>query len=158
MSQLAINTHHVVQGAALTVSGPVHIGLKILTPIFPSNEAYDDALLWVEKGIVTEDLTFAYNSEWDSWPDYVFKEDYELMDLSALEQFIKKEKHLPGIASVEEIKQRGIRTKNTIIDLLTKIEELTLYTIAQEKKIKEQEQLNLDLLKRLSAIERRLNN
>ena len=39
-----------------------------------------------------------------------------------------------------------------------KIEELTLYTINQEKKIEAQEQLNQSLLNRLSAIEKHLQN
>ena len=159
MAQLAINTHHVVANAALTVSGAVHIGPKNLNPTtFPSEKGYDDALLWVEKGIVTEELVYAFSSDWDSWPDYVFEKGYDLMELNELEKYINKEKHLPGIASVDQIKEEGLKSRETIASLLLKIEELTLYTIDQEKRIDSQNKLNQTLLDRLEAIENRLNN
>ena len=159
MAQLAINTHHVVDSVALTVSGAVHIGPKNMDPtVFPSKEGYDDALLWVEKGIVTEDVTYAFTSNWNDWPDYVFENDYKLMDLQKLEKYIQKEKHLPGIISREEVKEEGLKSKQFITNLLVKIEELTLYTITQEKKIEAQKQLNKMLLNRLNAIEEQLKN
>jgi len=157
MAQLAINTHHVIDSVALTVSGAVHIGPKNMDPtVFPSKEGYDDALLWVEKGIVTEDVTYAFTSNWNDWPDYVFENDYKLMDLQKLEKYIQKEKHLPGIISREEVKEEGLKSKQFITNLLVKIEELTLYTITQEKKIEAQKQLNKMLLNRLNAIDEQL--
>ena len=159
MAQLAINTHHIVKDVALTVSGAVHIGSKDLDPIvFPSQEGYDDALLWVERGIVTEDLTLAFLSDWDSWPDYVFEKEYELMELDKLDEYIRKEKHLPGIISMEDVKEKGLHTKEFVTNLLLKIEELTLYTISQEKKIETQKQNNQTLLERITAIEEQLKN
>ena len=159
MAQLAINTHHVVDSVALTVSGAVHIGPKGIDPtVFPSKEGYEDALLWVEKGIVTEDVTYAFTSSWKDWPDYVFEEDYDLMKLSELDKYIRKNKHLPNISSMEEVKENGLKSKGMIINLLKKIEELTLYTLNQEKKIENQQQLNQALLKRLIAIEEQLKN
>lgn len=124
--------------------------------VFPSKEGYDDALLWVEKGIVTEDVTYAFTSNWNDWPDYVFENDYKLMDLQKLEKYIQKEKHLPGIISREEVKEEGLKSKQFITNLLVKIEELTLYTITQEKKIEAQKQLNKMLLNRLNAIDEQL--
>jgi len=155
MAQLAINTHHVVDSVALTVSGAVHIGPKNIDPtLFPSKEGYEDALLWVERGIVTEDVTYAFTADWDDWPDHVFEDDYNLMPLQELDQYIRKEKHLPGVISREGVKSKGVQSKEIIIALLTKIEELTLYTIEQEKKINEQDQLNADLLNRLDSLEK----
>lgn len=159
MAQLAINTHHIVDSTALTVSGSVHIGPKNMDPTaFPSKKGYEDALLWVEKGIVTENVIYAFASDWDDWPDYVFEEDYDLMKLDELEEYINKNKHLPGIAPVDQIKEEGLKSRETIANLLLKIEELTLYTIDQEKKIDSQNKLNQTLLDRLEAIENRLNN
>lgn len=37
------------------------------------------------------------------WPDYVFSSTYHLPKLSKTESFIKKEHHLPGIPTQEEI-------------------------------------------------------
>lgn len=157
MAQLAINTHHIIDSVALTVSGAVHIGPKKLDPkAFPINTSYENALLWVEKGIVTEDVTYAYTSNWKDWPDYVFEKEYDLMNLNELEAFLHKEKHLPGIVSKKEIKKHGLKSREMIANLLLKIEELTLYTIAQEKKIKKQEQQYERLLKQVNSIEKLL--
>lgn len=159
MAQLAINTHHVVDSVALTVSGAVHIGPKNIDPtLFPSKEGYEDALLWVERGIVTEDVTYAFTSDWDNWPDYVFEKNYDLIPLIELEKYIQENRHLPGILSREDVKSKGVKSKEMIIALLTKIEELTLYTIEQKKQIDNQRQLNDEMQSRLTKLENLMLN
>ncbi|BBM86207.1 hypothetical protein [Candidatus Uabimicrobium amorphum] len=74
------------------------------------------------------------------WADFVFDDDYKLMPLEEVEQQINKNKHLPDIPSEEEIKAKGVPIGKMQAKLLQKIEELTLYTINQEKKIKFQNQ------------------
>lgn len=69
------------------------------------------------------------------WPDYVFDKNYNLMPIEQLEQFLKKEKHLPNIVTASEAEKNGIDIANTQKELLLKIEELTLYIIEQNKKI-----------------------
>ncbi|WP_281991688.1 tail fiber protein [Aquimarina aggregata] len=71
-------------------------------------------------------------------PDYVFKENYNLMSIEEVEKFIKENNHLPEIPSAQEFKQNGVMLAEMDMNLLKKIEELTLYTIQQEKKISEQ--------------------
>lgn len=72
------------------------------------------------------------------WPDYVFSEEYLLEPLESVEKFIKKNKHLPNIPSSTAMdKSDGISLGEMNIRLLEKIEELTLYTINQEKEIKQ---------------------
>jgi hypothetical protein len=71
-----------------------------------------------------------------NWSDYVFDDDYQLKSLSSVESFIKKNKHLPEIPSAKEVEEKGISIGDTQALLLKKIEELTLYLIEQEKKIK----------------------
>ena len=67
-------------------------------------------------------------------PDYVFKKNYKLMPLAELEKYINTKKHLPGIKSAEQIEKKGlINLPGLQMKLLEKIEELTLYTIKQEK-------------------------
>jgi len=66
-------------------------------------------------------------------------ENYSLMKLEEVENHIKNHKHLPGIPSAEEVKQNGVNLGKNQVQLLQKIEELTLYVIAQDKKIKELE-------------------
>jgi hypothetical protein len=70
-------------------------------------------------------------------PDYVFKPDYPLMRLEEVESFVKKNNHLPNIPSAAEIQKDGINVTEMQMKLLEKVEELTLYTLQQEKTIQE---------------------
>ena len=79
------------------------------------------------------------------WADFVFKDDYNLLTLDEVEDHIQKQGHLPNIPSEKEVLQNGISLGQMDAKLLRKIEELTLYTIQQEKEIK-----------RLKTIEKRL--
>ncbi|WP_372795737.1 hypothetical protein [Pontiella sp.] len=74
-----------------------------------------------------------------SWPDYVFEEDYNLRPLGEVEEHIKANKRLPGIPSAELVAEEGLSIGQMQKRMMEKIEELTLYTIAQEKRIAELE-------------------
>ncbi len=69
--------------------------------------------------------------------DFVFEEDYSLMPLDQLEKFVTENKHLPEINSAKEMEKNGTNLGDLNSKLLQKIEELTLYTIAQNKAIEE---------------------
>ena len=69
--------------------------------------------------------------------DFVFADDYRLPSLKEVEQFIIENKHLPDIAPADSMIQNGIGVSEMQIQLLQKIEELTLYVIEQEKRINE---------------------
>lgn len=78
-------------------------------------------------------------------PDYVFEKyytgfsrympEYNLLSLEELEMFLKKNHHLPKVPSAEKMEEEGISLKKMNLLLLEKIEELTLYTIQQQKEI-----------------------
>ncbi len=70
--------------------------------------------------------------------DFVFEDHYKLPSLEKLETFIKTNKHLPEIASEKEMQENGLQLAEMNIKLLQKIEELTLYTIEQQKLIEKQ--------------------
>jgi len=54
--------------------------------------------------------------------------------LLELASYVEKERHLPGIPSAADISQQGgLNLTEMQLQLLTKVEELTLYTIAQER-------------------------
>ncbi len=80
-----------------------------------------------------------------NWPDYVFDSTYQLRPLSEVEKFIKTNKHLPEFPKANEVDKDGHDVSETQIKLLQKIEELTLYIIEQEKRIKELEEKNKNL-------------
>ncbi|MDQ1806476.1 cell wall anchor protein [Chryseobacterium sp. CKR4-1] len=70
------------------------------------------------------------------WADYVFKKDYRLRSLEEVEQHIEEKGHLPNIPSAEEVIKNGINVAEMNAKLLEKIEELTLYSIEQNKQLK----------------------
>ena len=70
-----------------------------------------------------------------NWADDVFEKDYPLMGLNEVESFISKNGHLPGVPSAKEVQKEGIGLSNATETLLKKVEELTLYTIEQNKRI-----------------------
>lgn len=73
----------------------------------------------------------------DTWADFVFDNNYQLLPLKELEQYIQQEKHLPDVPSAAEVKKNGLDLSDNQAVLLKKIEELTLYVIEQNKKIEE---------------------
>jgi hypothetical protein len=74
-------------------------------------------------------------------PDYVFEPDYQLRPLTELGAYVAQEKHLPDIPSAQEIKKQGVNVSELQMQLLKKIEELTLYAVAQEKTNTAQEKI-----------------
>lgn len=74
--------------------------------------------------------------------DFVFEKSYTLMPLDLLEQKIKTEKHLPEIASAEEMQTNGVGLSELNTKLLQKTEELTLYIIELNKRIERLENKN----------------
>ena len=89
----------------------------------------------------------------EAWPDYVFDEGYQLNTLEEVEAFIKANGHLPNIAPADTFLTNGLSLGDMDVKLLEKIEELTLYTIEQEKQIKMQNALLQDLLNRVKELE-----
>lgn len=83
-------------------------------------------------------------------PDYVFQkyytgfssldDSYKMPTLEEVEAYTKKHHHLPEVPSASEIQKEGLHLKEMTSLLLQKIEELTLYTIEQEKRIKKLEE------------------
>lgn len=72
------------------------------------------------------------------WADYVFKKDYQLKSLEDVEKHITEKGHLPNIPAAQEVLENGINVAEMNSKLLEKIEELTLYSIGQNKQIKHQ--------------------
>ncbi|GEN66526.1 MULTISPECIES: hypothetical protein [Chryseobacterium] len=120
-----------------------NIGMGSLNP---------DAKLTVKGKIHAEEIKVDLNVP----ADYVFqkyytgasslKPEYTIPTLEDVEKFTKENNHLPNIPSAKEIQEKGLNVGEMSNLLLQKIEELTLYTIEQNKLIKEQQ-------KRIEALE-----
>ncbi|MCL6220753.1 hypothetical protein [Zunongwangia pacifica] len=114
-NQLGINTNNIPSGYAFAVKGKA----------------------------IAEEVKVQLQS---AWPDYVFDVNYNLISLKEVETYIQSHGHLPEVPSAAEVKaSEGIALGEMNTTLLKKIEELTIYTIEQDKEIE-----------RLKKIEERL--
>lgn len=69
------------------------------------------------------------------WADFVFEKGYDLPRLREIETFINQKGHLPNVPSTKEVLSEGVQVGEMQKILLQKVEELTLYLIAQDKQI-----------------------
>ncbi len=110
--------------------------------------------LAIDGNVIAEEVRVALKA---NWPDYVFEDDYNLEPLNKVEEFINTYGHLKDIPDALTAESDGISLGEMNALLLKKIEELTLYTIQQEKKInslsKENNQLQ-SLNERLQDVEK----
>ncbi len=110
------------------------IGLGTATP---------DELLTVKGKIHTQEVLVDLNGA--VAPDYVFeayfngvstlKPSYQMMDLKDVSSYIEANHHLPEIDNAATLAQEGLELKKMNLLLLQKIEELTIYTIEQQKEL-----------------------
>ncbi|PJJ83340.1 tail fiber protein [Mucilaginibacter auburnensis] len=67
-------------------------------------------------------------------PDYVFKASYKLRTLEEVNKYIQSNGHLPDVPSAQTMEQNGVNIGEMNMQLLKKVEELTLYLIEEQKK------------------------
>ena len=97
--------------------------------------------LAVKGGVLTSEV---YVKEVEEWHDYVFAEDYSLMPLDELENYVINQKHLPDLPSESEVVEKGYNMADMDGILLKKIEELTLYAIDLQRQLQaQQETINM---------------
>ncbi|PQJ80301.1 hypothetical protein [Polaribacter porphyrae] len=100
-------------------------------------------------------------AEGTPWSDFVFYKDYNLPTLEEVEKHIKEKGHLKDIPSAKEVEKNGIFLGEMNAKLLQKIEELTLYTIQQQKEIEKlkKEKIELQELKdKFAELEKLIKN
>lgn len=122
------------QNNILEIDGDVGIGT-------PTTNGYK---LAVAGNVVAEEIVVKLKG---NWPDYVFNEKYEKLEIKELENYISENGHLPKIPDAEKVRKEGINISEIQAKLLEKIEELTLYLIEQDKKIEKLEN-DYELLKK----------
>jgi hypothetical protein len=93
-----------------------------------------------------------------NWPDYVFEEGYQNQSLAEIEQFIKANKHLPGVPTAKQVEQEGVELGEMNKILLKKVEELTLLLIEKDKELKKEKEENKQQNSRLNEIEKWIKN
>lgn len=108
-----------------------------------------------------------------TYPDYVFENyfngvstinpSYKLHSLDEIKAFISENHHLPGITSIKELERTetgsfDFNITELVIQQLEKIEELFLYTIEQDTKLKKYTSHIEDLEKRLDELNKKLES
>ena len=83
--------------------------------------------------IVVDDLTIKVRGS-----DFVFDKDYQLRTLTEVEHYIATYRHLPDLPAAVDMENKGAAVGEMQMKLLQKIEELTLYVIAQNKQLQAQ--------------------
>jgi len=108
--------------------GRVGIGNNAQNLLKKSGNDITAYTLFVEKGILTEKVKVAVKSD-DQWSDYVFEEDYDMLPINELKDYVTENKHLPNVPSAEEMVENGLDVAKMDAKLLEKIEEAYLYII-----------------------------
>ncbi|MGS2765229.1 hypothetical protein [Sinomicrobium sp. M5D2P9] len=120
------NNDGVLDNIPFLVNNAGRVGIGTITP---------DSRLSVNGVIHSKEVKVDLNG----WSDFVFKEDYDLPTLEEVEEHIREKGHLQDIPGAKEVEENGILVGEMNAKLLQKIEELMLYTIEQEKRIKKLE-------------------
>ncbi len=126
------------------------VDVSTIDPQFLGDGNYS---LFVEDKMAALDIAIADPTAYEAQPDYVFESDYELPSLESVEAFVKEHHHLEGIPSKAEVAEKqGWSLPKMDQSLLKKVEELTLYTIDQEKRIKAQDEKIMTLQNMLERL------
>lgn len=92
-------------------------------------EGYD---LAVKGGIIS---TKVFVKEAAQWPDYVFNDHHQLMQLNELKHYVQEHHHLPGVPSEAEITTQGYDLHQMLFIMMEKIEETTRYLLDLQEEI-----------------------
>jgi hypothetical protein len=138
MMTLRVYSQGIVK-TAMTIKNNGNIGIGTISP---------SSKLSVNGNILSEEISVVQNIA-----DYVFNDDYNLLTLDELEEFIKINKCLPKIQNRFDVSNNNgyVDLGRLSISLLEKIEELTLYLIQINN-------INSDLQERISALENLMSN
>lgn len=114
-----------LESGNITLSGKIGIN---------TTNTVNDYALAVNGGIIS---TKVYIKEVKQWPDYVFSDDYPLMGLEELKNYLDDHQHLPGLPSEKKVLTSGYDLNEMQSSLLQKIEELTRYILLLQDEINE---------------------
>jgi len=139
-------------GLRITPEGNVGIGTRL--ELNPNNY-----MLAVSGTIGAKKVKVEITS--DAWSDHVFADDHVLMNWRKKEKIYKKERHLPGIPSADDIGKNGLDIAPVMSGMTFNIEENRMDITAlykrmekQDKKIEELEKENKLKDKRIKELEK----
>lgn len=156
-NQATQNTQNIYQ------MGSVAIGVNSI-PSFTVGSEMINPKLHVAGDVSTTGKLWTTNSV---YADYVFEKyfngvsainkDYEFMTLDYIKEFVKANKHLPGVTPIKDLEKLengySFNITGLTVELLEKTEELFLHTIEQQQKIDELKSQVEENNKRLKMLE-----
>lgn len=116
---------------SISTGGVVAVKKSLRIGATAANGAYANYKLSVDGDMIAKRCVIQVSN----WADYVFDPNYSMPSLSELETYVNTNKHLPGVPSAAEVADKGVEMGEMNKILLQKVEELTLYTIKQQKEI-----------------------
>ena len=120
-----------------------NVGIGVTSPLYKlhvaGNAKFDNQVVIDAGGLYVNGEVKAkkFHASISPFPDFVFEPGYKLLSINEVESFINQNGHLPGVPNAAQVEQNGIELGEMNALLLQKIEELTLYIIAQDKEMKE---------------------
>lgn len=118
------------------------------TPNSVGGADISDFKLYVEGGILTKEVRVR-----TLWSDYVFYDDYELLPLEEVENYISEKGHLHNTPSGEIVENEGLDVGGMMANQQEKIEEIYLHLIEMNKKVIALEEENKMLKEKVKALE-----
>jgi hypothetical protein len=120
--------------------------------IFTIYDATDDDVVKIgTDGVIwSTELNVALKGE---FPDYVFSDDYKLLSMSDMRDFIQLNRHLPGVPSAEYVKANGLNVGEMQRIQMEKIEENTLYILQLEERLQKLEEQNAALVELIEELQ-----
>ena len=137
---VSINSPYIPSGNSFGVTGNSYFDGAIGIGIDPTSATYNanHYKLVVEGKIAGREVNVSANN----WPDYVFDKDYRLAALDDISAYVSQYKHLPNMPSATEIENGGQNLGELQRLQQEKIEELYLYILKLEERIKSLESKN----------------
>jgi hypothetical protein len=141
-----------------TITNPAVPGLKLISQLQTSVEhvfclninCFDNGSVGINTQLVPSGYRLALKGKMimtgakialnRTWPDYVFGKDYKFLSLPDLHDYIVLNKHLPNVPSANDVKSNGIDLEDMSVKLLEKTEELSLYFIQLDERLKKLEE------------------
>lgn len=124
-NQLIINSPKDINLNATNITLSGKIGINTTNNV-------DGYAIAVDGGLISNKV---FIKEVNQWPDHVFSEEYQLMNLDELRSYLSSHKHLPGVPSQSDVIGKGYDVNNMQQILLEKIEELARYILLLQDEI-----------------------